>query len=146
AGIVVTATACANTIIGDAPRMDGGSPGGMVPPPPTGGGPTATKAPTSPADFPPDTYVPAACTGVSGASPRTLCVDGLNASGTEDGTAQHPFKTVGAVVAVLQNGDVIQVARGRYNESLVVTGVQLSLVGGFPGAESAADYAGGAGG
>src|SRR5262249_28396007 len=140
-GVTGITFSCSNTIenarVDAAPPSDGAF---------GTGGPTATGAPTSPADFPRDSYIPTPCTGISGATPRTLCVDGLNTTGTEDGTNRRPFRTLTAAVAVLQNGDVIQVARGRYNEALNIVGVAVSLVGGFRGAGSAADYASGAGG
>jgi len=153
AGTIGIFASCAGTLEGVTPRDagpgDSGMGGGGGGVGGGGGGISATGAPTSPGDFPADTYVPKACTGTGGASPHTLCVDGLNGlntSGTEDGTNLRPFSTIAAAVAVLQTGDVIQVARGRYNEAVEIVGRSFSLVGGFRGAASAADYAGGTGG
>lgn len=75
-----------------------------------------------------------------------LYVDDDNATGTEDGTAVHPYRTVAAALARAgrQRSDVL-VAAGEYPGNLRTEGARLSLLGGFEGG-SKEDYAQGRGG
>jgi hypothetical protein len=72
-------------------------------------------------------WEPKECTGTA-----VLCVDHAG-EGAEDGTATSPYRTVTAAIAAAQPGAVIQVARGTYQERLLVEGSAVELYGGFPG-------------
>lgn len=75
-----------------------------------------------------------------------LFVDDDNTSGVEDGSAAHPFNTIGEAVSSVGAGvTVIGVAGGTYNENVLVENKTVRLYGGYPGA-SAAAYAAGEGG
>jgi hypothetical protein len=50
----------------------------------------------------------------------TWYVDDSNTSGTEDGTAAHPYNTIGEAVIAASAGDTIIVAGGTYAETVNV--------------------------
>ncbi|MEZ4439746.1 MAG: right-handed parallel beta-helix repeat-containing protein [Polyangiaceae bacterium] len=65
------------------------------------------------------------CDGAS-----VLCVAASAAPGG-DGTATAPFASIGAAVAVANDGATVQVAAGTYGENVVVQGKVVLLRGGF---------------
>lgn len=69
-----------------------------------------------------------------------ICVDGSNLTGTEDGTACYPFVAVQAAIDAANAGDMIRIAEGEYDESIVVSDKSLMIKGGFPGG-TVQDYA-----
>lgn len=81
--------------------------------------------------------------GICLSATDVLHVDSRNA-GSEDGSAQHPYRTIAGAVAVASDGAAIFIAAGTYAESLTFD-ASIELVGGFTGG-SASDYAGGTGG
>jgi hypothetical protein len=79
------------------------------------------------------------------AQAATLNVDDDNQTGTEDGSAAHPYATVQAAVdKAAKSGDTIQVAAGTYGAGAgtKVNGKELKLLGGFVGGSTAAYAAG----
>lgn len=71
-------------------------------------------------------------------------VDDDNTGGIQDGTPQHPYASVQTAVASAANGDTIKVAVGDYG-GIDTQGKGLTLLGGYPGATTAA-YAANLGG
>ena len=63
----------------------------------------------------------------------TLHVDDSNTTGTEDGTAAHPFNTIQEAVNAATDGDTVKVAAGTYRETVTLSAKGLSLLGGYPG-------------
>jgi hypothetical protein len=60
------------------------------------------------------------------AAARTIFVDAGNLSGEEDGSANHPFTSIGEAITISFQGDVIQVAPGLYTETISIPlGVQV---------------------
>ncbi len=71
---------------------------------------------------------PFADVAVERGTSRALYVDGsANATGA-DGSAAHPWTTIGAAVSAAASGEWLLVARGTYHESVDVTG-NLHLIG-----------------
>jgi hypothetical protein len=68
------------------------------------------------------------------ASAADFYVNGSNASGTEVGTQQSPFRTVQAAIDAASGSDKIRVAAGTYVENLRVDGKPLVLEGGYSSA------------
>ena len=62
-----------------------------------------------------------------------VCVDSRNETGTENGTALRPYRTVQAAVNAATTGQSVLVATGTYNEDILVTGKAVQLLGGFAG-------------
>jgi hypothetical protein len=73
-----------------------------------------------------------------------LHVDDSNATGNETGTSQYPFRTVQGAVSAAVSGDTLKVAIGSYG-AVQTAGKSLTILGGYPGAETS-DYAAGRGG
>ncbi len=73
-----------------------------------------------------------------------LFVDVNNTTGTEDGTALHPYNSVqeAATAAAATEDVTIRVAQGTYAENVIAPNTNLQLLGGFAGG-SADDYANG---
>ena len=65
--------------------------------------------------------------------PTELCVDGANATGSENGTARWPFSTIGEAIAASTSGDAIKVAAGTYRETAALAATTLDLKGGYAG-------------
>lgn len=76
--------------------------------------------------------------------PADLYVDDDN-TGTQDGTALHPFKTLQQAIDAASNNAVVAVAAGTYPQNIRVQEKAVRLYGGYVGG-SAASYAGGTGG
>ncbi|MBZ0251898.1 MAG: right-handed parallel beta-helix repeat-containing protein, partial [Candidatus Methylomirabilis sp.] len=57
----------------------------------------------------------------------TVFVDASNASGIEDGSADHPFNTIAEGVAAAADGAIVQIAAGVYAESLSIAGRSVGL-------------------
>jgi hypothetical protein len=73
----------------------------------------------------------------------TLNVDDDNHTGTEDGSAAHPYATVQkAADKAATTGDVIQIAAGTYAGGTKVMNKQVQILGGFAGGTSAGYAAG----
>jgi hypothetical protein len=73
----------------------------------------------------------------------TLNVDDDNKTGTEDGSAAHPFSTVQkAADQAAASGDTIQIAAGTYPGGTKVERKEVKLLGGFAGGTTAAYAAG----
>lgn len=70
-----------------------------------------------------------------------LHVDDSNTSGNATGTAQFPFRTLQNAVTAAASGDTLKVAIGTY-DAVQSAGKSLTILGGYPGAESS-DYAAG---
>jgi len=62
-----------------------------------------------------------------------LCVDDSNATGLEDGSNAHPFRTIQGAIGAASAGSTIKVARGIYRESLTIEGRWVWIVGGYVG-------------
>jgi hypothetical protein len=77
-----------------------------------------------------------------GANVTGIAVDARNTTGVADGSASHPYPTIGAAVAAAAVGSVIKVARGHYYEALWANAKPLRLVGGFVGAPAYGSAAG----
>jgi len=75
----------------------------------------------------------------------TYHVDGDNVTGHEDGSAGSPFAEISAAIAQAANGDVILVAAGTYREDIEIVDKDLSLQGGYLGADTQAYGSGAAG-
>ena len=60
-----------------------------------------------------------------------ICVDG-SSSGSGNGSASNPYRTIQAAVNAASNGDVIKVAKGTYSEAVKIE-QKVSLLGGFAG-------------
>lgn len=73
-----------------------------------------------------------------------LHVDDSNATDNETGTSQYPFRTVQGAVTAAVSGDTLKVAIGSYG-AVQTAGKSLTILGGYPGAETS-DYAAGRGG
>ncbi|OQB11156.1 MAG: Disaggregatase related [Deltaproteobacteria bacterium ADurb.Bin207] len=71
----------------------------------------------------------------SSAQAGDLHVDARN-SGSEDGTASHPYRSVQAAVSAAKDGDRIKIAGGTYSETISVTNKGIVFEGGYPGASS----------
>jgi hypothetical protein len=79
----------------------------------------------------------------AGAQAATLNVDDDNQTGTEDGSAAHPFSTVQkAADKAAASGDVIQVAAGTYAGGTRIERKEVQLLGGFAGGTTAGYAAG----
>jgi len=64
------------------------------------------------------------------ASPKTLCVDVGNANDpSEDGSVTHPFDMIQEGIEAAGSGDTVQVAAGKYRESVVINKSMISLAG-----------------
>lgn len=74
-----------------------------------------------------------------------LYVDARNTTGNANGSALLPFTTVQAAVNAASAGTTIAVARGTYQENVIVPDLSVTLRGGFAGGTTA-DYAGGVAG
>ena len=61
-------------------------------------------------------------------------VDQNNETGTEDGSAVRPYRSISAAVAAANEGDRVLVARGTYVGPVVVEAKTLTVMGGFAGA------------
>jgi len=73
-----------------------------------------------------------------------LHVDDDNTSGTEDGSAAHPFRSVARAVEVAAGKGTIKIARGSYVGNLRLEAASVTLLGGYEGG-TAEQYARGAG-
>lgn len=73
-----------------------------------------------------------------------LHVDDDNLTGTQDGTAHHPFSDIQPAVAASGGGDTVKVARGAY-APVATQDRRITLLGGYPGG-SGSSYASGSGG
>jgi hypothetical protein len=71
-----------------------------------------------------------------------IFVDHNNTTGLSDGSAAKPFTTIQAAINSAAGNAIIEVAKGTYNESVVVPDRNMQLLGGFAGA-APATYAGG---
>lgn len=76
--------------------------------------------------------------------PADLFVDDDN-TGTQDGTAKHPYKTVQQAIDVATDNAVIAVAGGTYSQNIRVRDKAVRLYGGYVGG-TAASYASGTAG
>ena len=65
-------------------------------------------------------------------SQKQICVDG-SSSGSGDGSASNPYRTIQAAVDAASNGDIIQVAKGTYAEAVQIVQKKVQLRGGFAG-------------
>lgn len=70
-----------------------------------------------------------------------LHVDDSNTTGNESGTSQYPFRTLQGAVNAATSGDTLNVAIGSYT-AVQTAGKSLTILGGYPGAETS-DYAAG---
>ena len=61
-----------------------------------------------------------------------IYVDG-SASASGNGSLSNPYKTIQAAVNAASNGDIIQVAKGTYQEAIQITQKKVQLLGGFAG-------------
>ncbi|HPQ39141.1 MAG TPA: hypothetical protein PLV45_02105 [bacterium] len=111
--------------------------------------------------FPPEYHPPLHSAGLPGSGePRpsdapidigayefriTIYVDDSNQTGTETGTAIHPYSAIQTAVSAAPAGSFICVAEGSYSENITVSDKTVSLTGGYPGG-TPADYAAGLGG
>ena len=92
-------------------------------------------------------WMPVLALALAAGSPAyaaTLHVDDSN-SGSANGSAKHPYSSIGAAISKAKSGDTILVAAGTYNENITISNKTLTLNGGALGASSSA-YAGGKGG
>lgn len=71
---------------------------------------------------------------VAAAPAGDIYVDGSNASGTELGTQQSPFRKVQSAIDAAAGGDRIRVAAGTYVENLRIDSKAIILEGGYSGA------------
>jgi len=62
-----------------------------------------------------------------------LCVDARNTTGTEDGSASHPFNTIAEAIASSSDGGTIKVAGSSYSGSLTISGKRVTILGGYVG-------------
>ena len=60
-----------------------------------------------------------------------LFVDQASSSTVEDGTVDHPFKTISAALLHSQDEDSIKVTAGNYTENLILPNQSVSLLGGY---------------
>ncbi|NCC24378.1 MAG: DUF1565 domain-containing protein [Deltaproteobacteria bacterium] len=71
-----------------------------------------------------------------------LCVDDDNLTGTQDGSARSPYRTLQAAIDMAGKGYSIRVAQGTYAGNMVVADKALRLLGRYAGATSAVYAAG----
>jgi MYXO-CTERM domain-containing protein len=84
--------------------------------------------------------------GTQAAAAAVLDVDDDNTTGTQDGSAAHPYATVqAAVAAAASSGDTIQIAAGTYGGGTTIERKEVKLLGGFVGG-TADGYAAGTSG
>jgi hypothetical protein len=114
-----------------ATRTSTPTPTGSLPTPTPTRTPTRTPTPTP--------------TSTGAAIVPNLFVDDDNTTGTENGSAQYPYRSVLAAVNAAASSDVIAVAAGTYAQNVRVQNKTIHLYGGYAGG-TAANYAGGAGG
>ena len=62
-----------------------------------------------------------------------VCVDDSNATGVEDGSAQHPFNTVQEGVNAVADAGTVKVARGTYTGNVTIDGKRVTIKGGYLG-------------
>ncbi len=75
-----------------------------------------------------------------------LFVDDDNQTGTEDGTSLYPYSSIQKTIDSTLSAEItIKVAKGDYNENIVIQGKHIHLEGGYAGS-SETDYEVGAGG
>ena len=60
-----------------------------------------------------------------------ICVEA--GSGTGNGSAASPYRTIQAAIDAASNGDVIKVAKGTYSETLQIEQKKVYLIGGYAG-------------
>jgi len=65
--------------------------------------------------------------------PATVCVDDSNATGQEDGTAQHPFNTIQEGIDAVRDSGTVRVAAGSYTGSLTIADRMITIQGGHVG-------------
>lgn len=65
--------------------------------------------------------------------PVTVHVDDSNTTGAEDGTAEHPFNTIGEGVEVVRDSGTVKVAQGTYRENVTISGKSVTIWGGYLG-------------
>ena len=65
-------------------------------------------------------------------SQNRICVDG-SAGSTGNGSPSNPYRTIQAAVNAAANGDIIQVAKGTYAETVQIVQKKVQLLGGFAG-------------
>lgn len=78
------------------------------------------------------------------ASAADVFVDARN-TGSQDGSAARPYRTVQAAVSAAKSGDRIKIATGTYQESISISDKGLAFEGGYPGATEATYSSGGTG-
>lgn len=75
---------------------------------------------------------------ITAAAPsQVIYVDANNTSGTENGTASRPYRTLTAAIAAAANGAWMKVAKGDYNGQLVLNAKNVYMFGGYAGGSSA---------
>jgi len=71
-----------------------------------------------------------------------LFVDDSNTTGIENGSREHPYRTIQAAIDRSAEGGVVRVAEGTYREEVTIYYQSVKLYGGYPGGT---DYAAGPG-